>query len=662
MKLGTKIIAWVGAGLALTLLPSAIYLASETRERAVERAHDLVLAEAASAANTIKSELNEYAGSLATSVVLLGRAQEQGQLTRPEFVTLLKRQLEAFPTAFGTWFTEASKALDGRQDEVKDDKALGTNKNGVFAGYWTRESASSLTFSTFNDDAQAEWWTKPTQSGKPSSTEPYIETATGNNTLIASLMAPLSASGKLIGVIGMDVDLGSLSARLLALKPMGVGQVMLLSEKGNWIAHPDAALRTKPYEGAGSDELKKAMTEGVPVTATLTGPDGSQIERSFVPLLIPVINSRWFVALDMPTEAIVGPADRNAYTMMGAILLAMLVVMGLVILACRRLIAQPLKLVIENAHAISAGDLSRDMPAKGNDEIAELLRAMSGMTRQLREIVSSVVVSAQQVASGSTQSAATAEQLASGATEQAAASEQASAAVEQMTANIRQNADNAGQTEKMAVRAAEDARTSGDAMAGSVEAMRSIAQKIELVQELARQTDLLALNAAIEAARAGQHGKGFAVVASEVRKLAERSRTTAEEIGRLSDRSLATSEASGQMLSRLVPDIQRTSELVQEISAACREQAIGIAQINQAIQQLDQVTQANAGAASEMAATADQLSGEGHRLLDCTSFFELDASAQPSPAPAPASQPAVSNEAGPASPVQTAAPHPAKAA
>lgn len=472
---------------------------------------------------------------------------------------------------------------------MKDDKALGTNKNGVFAGYWTRESASSLTFSTFNDDAQAEWWTKPTQSGKPSSTEPYIETATGNNTLIASLMAPLSASGKLIGVIGMDVDLGSLSARLLALKPMGVGQVMLLSEKGNWIAHPDAALRTKPYEGAG-------------------------------------------------------------------------VVMGLVILACRRLIAQPLKLVIENAHAISAGDLSRDMPAKGNDEIAELLRAMSGMTRQLREIVSSVVVSAQQVASGSTQSAATAEQLASGATEQAAASEQASAAVEQMTANIRQNADNAGQTEKMAVRAAEDARTSGDAMAGSVEAMRSIAQKIELVQELARQTDLLALNAAIEAARAGQHGKGFAVVASEVRKLAERSRTTAEEIGRLSDRSLATSEASGQMLSRLVPDIQRTSELVQEISAACREQAIGIAQINQAIQQLDQVTQANAGAASEMAATADQLSGEGHRLLDCTSFFELDASAQPSPAPAPASQPAVSNEAGPASPVQMAAPHPAKAA
>ena len=623
MRLGTKIIACVAGGLAITLLPSALYLASQTRTQAVENAHALVRAEAQSAAYAIKSELNDYAGGLNASAILLGRSQEQGQLTRPELVTLLKRQLEGFPSAFGSWFTEAPKALDGRQDELKDDKALGTNKNGIFAGYWTRESATAITFSTFADDAKAEWWTKPTQTGKPSSTEPYIETATGRNTLIASLMTPVSSNGRLIGVYGMDVDLGSLSARVLALKPMGVGQVTLLSEKGNWIAHPDAALRTKPYAGAGSDELKKAMAEGQPVTATLTGPDGSQIERSFVPLDILALNSRWFVAVDVPVDAIVGPADRNAWTMMGAILLAMLVVMALVVLACRQLIAKPLKLAVESASAISAGDLTRDIPAKGSDEVSDLLRAMSGMTQRLREIASSVVESAQQVASGSTQSAATAEQLASGATEQAAASEQASAAVEQMTVNIRQNADNAGQTEKMAVQAAQDARASGDAMAGSVDAMRSIAQKIELVQELARQTDLLALNAAIEAARAGSHGKGFAVVASEVRKLAERSRVTAEEIGQLSDRSLAASEETGQMLTRLVPDIQRTSELVLEISAACREQAIGIAQINQAIQQLDQVTQSNAGAASEMAATADQLSGEGERLLDCTTFFQL---------------------------------------
>ncbi|WP_193753462.1 HAMP domain-containing methyl-accepting chemotaxis protein, partial [Aureimonas ureilytica] len=254
---------------------------------------------------------------------------------------------------------------------------------------------------------------------------------------------------------------------------------------------------------------------------------------------------------------------------------------------------------IHVARTIGSGDLSQPIAVKGNDEIADLQRAMSAMRDKLLEIAGSVSASTTQVQQGSSLAAATAEQLSSGSSEQAAASEQASAAVEQMSSNIRQNAENASQTEKIAAQAATSAERSGEAVAKSVEAMRTIAAQITVVQEIARQTDLLALNAAIEAARAGQHGKGFAVVASEVRKLAERSQQAAGEISHLSGDTLAVADEAGRMLDMLVPDIRRTSELVAEISAACREQSIGIQQINQSIVQLDQVTQSNAGAANE---------------------------------------------------------------
>ncbi|ALN75710.1 MULTISPECIES: methyl-accepting chemotaxis protein [unclassified Aureimonas] len=290
----------------------------------------------------------------------------------------------------------------------------------------------------------------------------------------------------------------------------------------------------------------------------------------------------------------------------------------------------------ENVDRMASGDLSQRIVHSRRDEIGDLLDHLCQMRLRLVTIVHSVRTSASQVAGGSSQSAMTADQLSSGSTEQAAASEQASAAVEEMTANVRQNSDNATQTEKIAVQASHSAEKSGVAVSEAVEAMRTIAERIRVVQEIARQTDLLALNAAIEAARAGSHGKGFAVVASEVRKLAERSQHAALEIGELSAKTLASSEEAGHMLDVLVPDIRRTAELVSEISAACREQSIGIEQINQAIQQLDQVTQTNAASANEMAATAGELSAEAGVLSERTAFFTLNdaetgSAVQPSP-------------------------------
>ncbi|WGR73485.1 MULTISPECIES: methyl-accepting chemotaxis protein [unclassified Bradyrhizobium] len=276
------------------------------------------------------------------------------------------------------------------------------------------------------------------------------------------------------------------------------------------------------------------------------------------------------------------------------------------------------------AGAVANGDLSQTIPSASNDEIGDLVRSLNVMVEKLRQIVAEALTAAQNVSAGSQELSASAEQLSQGATEQASSAEEASSSMEEMASNVKQNADNANQTEKIAAQSAKDAEASGVAVGRAVEAMQTIAEKITIVQEIARQTDLLALNAAVEAARAGEHGKGFAVVASEVRKLAERSQAAAADIGTLSTESVKVAQEAGSMLAKLVPDIKKTAELVQEITAACREQDVGSAQINQAIQQLDKVGQQNASASEQVSSTSEELASQAEQLQSTISFFRIE--------------------------------------
>jgi methyl-accepting chemotaxis protein len=289
-----------------------------------------------------------------------------------------------------------------------------------------------------------------------------------------------------------------------------------------------------------------------------------------------------------------------------------------------RSITFPLSEGVGAARRLSEGDLTVNVEVGGRDETGQLLMAMRVMAEKLKNVVADMKTASDNVASGSQQLSAGAEQLSQGTTEQAASAEEASSSVEEMNATIRQNADNAQQTEKIALKSALDAEESGKAVALTVMAMKEIAGKISIIEEIARQTNLLALNAAIEAARAGEHGRGFAVVAAEVRKLAERSQAAAAEIGHLSGSSVEVAEQAGAMLSKLVPDIQKTAELVQEISASSKEQSGGADQINGAIQQLNQVIQQNAGAAEEMSSTAEELSSQAQQLQAAVEFFKVD--------------------------------------
>ena len=358
-------------------------------------------------------------------------------------------------------------------------------------------------------------------------------------------------------------------------------------------------------------------------------------------------------------------AQKSLLWMMCATMLAVLFLVCLVLgLSINKSVNQPLTRTVAMIQEMEKGRLDSRLSMNRSDEIGQLAAAMDsfadnlqhevvaglqnlaagnlvfqirpqdgqdvvrGAVKKVRDdlhnLIGNIKTATEQVASGSQTISASSSEMSRGAATQAASAEEASSSIEQMNANIRQNADNALQTEKIAIQAAQNAQDGGDAVNETLTAMKQIAEKIMIIEEIARQTNLLALNAAIEAARAGEHGKGFAVVAAEVRKLAERSQSAAGEINDLSTSSVEVAEKAGQLLQVTVPDIQKTAELVQEISAASKEQDAGAEQINRSIQQLDGVIQQNASASEEMASTAEELSSQSEQLAEMVAFFKID--------------------------------------
>ncbi|MBU4177308.1 MAG: methyl-accepting chemotaxis protein [Desulfobulbaceae bacterium] len=292
------------------------------------------------------------------------------------------------------------------------------------------------------------------------------------------------------------------------------------------------------------------------------------------------------------------------------------------VMAAMKKMVDALASITANAKQVSQGNLMVEMKKRSDRD--ELMESLANMVAKLKEVVMDVQAAADQVVAGSHELSASSQQVSQGASEQAASVEEISSSMEELASTVAQTADNARQTSTIAIKTATDAGAGGKAVAETVTAMQHIAEKIELIEEIARQTNLLALNAAIEAARAGEHGKGFAVVAAEVRKLAERSQVSAQEIKGVATSSVETATNAGRLINEILPQIQRTAELVQEIDAASNEQARGIEENSKAIEQFDSVIQANSAAAEEMASTSEELTAQASQMQETIAFFKLD--------------------------------------
>jgi methyl-accepting chemotaxis protein len=437
-----------------------------------------------------------------------------------------------------------------------------------------------------------------------------------------------------------DVDAYVIGAQRAVLESLAARQakdggkdvhLLILDEGGQVILHPVLKAGAKDLNDSALFKAMAAKLEGGTFSGRLDG------EKTWVPYEY-FKPWGWYVGFAV-REDLKYASIRSFIWLLVTLSVVSIVAMAAVAWLSVRSMLRPIDRIVEAAEAVGEGDLASDLGSQAQDETGRALAAIRQMTERLARVIGEVRGGADSLTGAAAQVSATAQSVSQGTGAQAASVEETTASLEEMSASITQNAENSRVTEQMAQQGARDAEESGATVRETVQAMRSIAERISIIEEIAYQTNLLALNAAIEAARAGEHGRGFAVVATEVRKLAERAQKAAGEIGSLAGSSVKVAERSGKLLQELVPSIKKTADLVQEVAAASQEQSSGVAQINKAVAQMDQVTQLNATAAEELSSTAEQMAAQAESVRQLLAFFKL-AATSPVHSPAPVAAPA----------------------
>jgi methyl-accepting chemotaxis protein len=446
----------------------------------------------------------------------------------------------------------------------------------------------------------------------------------------AFIAKPLMHNGKTELVVALQLSIDRINQTMTARAGLGeTGETYLvgpnnLMRSDSYLDPEDHSVQASfanPETGSVETKAAEAALTGQSGVGVIEDYNGNPVLSAYEP--VDVYGKTWALLAEQDVAEVQAPIEALVQSILIVAGVAALLVALLAFFVATTM-ARPMIKGVSFAREVAEGNLNANIDVQQKDEIGQLADALRDMVNRLRSVVSDISAASSNVSTGSQQLSSSSQEISQGTTEQAANAEEVSSSMQQMDSNIQQNADNAAETEKIAQKSADDADEGGKAVKETVEAMNQIAEKISVIEEIARNTNMLALNAAIEAARAGEYGKGFAVVASEVRKLAERSQKASNEISELATNSVEVANSAGEKLDSLVPDIKKTAELVQEISAASSEQRSGSQQVSKAITQLDQVIQQNASQAEELSSTAEELSSQAEQLDASISFFQVD--------------------------------------
>ena len=586
-----------------------------------------------------------------TNKFILNMLAQTDALLREQADTWFKQLAAALPGSFtlgepaaGTpELRVADKLLNGRTNEVDAVVAATPGGSGV-ATIFARQGDDFLRIATSLKNDKGERVTG-TLLGKDHPAYASLiagQDYSGKATLfgrqfMARYRPVKDAQGRVVGAlfVGMNImaSLDQLKNTIRKIKLGDTGYVYVLDGRagetaGTLVIHP--AQEGKNIAAATDSDGRRFIQEildkrnGEIVYPWINKEAGETSPRNKIVVFNEFADWQWIVGAGVYTDELFSLADKVRKLMIGATLVLSLALSAILLLLINRLVVRPLRAAADAAQRLSEGDLLVQIEAHGSNEVSQLMRAMQTMVGRLREIIGEVRVAADNLGNASGQVSATAESLSQSASEQAASVEETNASMEEMGASIVRNTESARVTDGIARKAAQEAEEGGAAVTSTVEAMKSIAEKIGIIDDIAYQTNLLALNAAIEAARAGEHGKGFAVVAAEVRKLAERSQIAAQEIGGVARNSVNLAERAGSLLTAMLPSIRQTSGLVQQIAATSHQQDASVAQINGAMRQLNQATQQNASASEELAATAEEMGGGAAQLQELMSFFRIE--------------------------------------
>ncbi len=520
--------------------------------------------------------------------------------------------------------------------ELKALDKMYKKKNGKTYNGFFREGDKIINQKAIEDTTDQELTTTYYQVRKMNKeviVNPYYDQTTKGmqGILMTSLLTPIrNDAGQFEGMVGIDVSLEHMNDLISSIKPYPEAQSYIISENKIIVAHTKAQLTGKNFFrslAADSVVFKKSAFNSEPGSKksfTYTNSaDGKAYFVSFEPIEIGNNNCNWIIGVEVPTKVILSEASK---VMKQAIIAGIfgLFLLYIIIYYIATKISAPIVKGVEFAKSISSGNLNSQLEIKQNDEIGDLTESLSVMAARLIKIISEVIRSSDKIAESSLHLLHSSTNLADGANQQAASSEEISSSMEQVLFRIQQNTQNARETVKIAMQAAQGIQIGNESTKALIQSMNNIVRKISVVGEIAKQTNLLAINAAIEASRYGIQGKGFAVVAAEIKKLAEKSQLAAKEINELSTLGLMHANETGNILLQIVPDIEHTATLVKQIADSSLEQKISSEEINEGIQQLNKVVQQNAGASFELAVNSKNISGQAENLKKLIAYFKIE--------------------------------------